>query len=589
MNDNHAITELIRRGRAILRTSTPARRQRKWREWAQEVESYANAEGVDLRRRLTLNYDTVVDDVEQLTLVAEAVETATPADAPAQPDSSAVEISVDSGTEEGAQDTAAPRARSVDSEVKVFLSYLSVDESIARVVRNCLHALSDRVDVFAAYDDMRTGTRWKQQLNEEIAAADWFILIYTDPRKNWQWPIHEATSFEASNIKADSSDRRLCCLHDTEERPSPLSDYQNHIVDLFIPDLADDEETRGLKKKRFYEDSLIYNFFRNFCAYPEHDPLKSDLRRAEALIVSACHDIAEAFASNRTDDIRNENYYPPRLTVSIKPSETMTSAEVVAASTLDVGPIAQRLFRITQQEDSALSWKEFKETILQLADDVMPRWIGQVEEALIDATNGIEPTPITALMYSQYTRRFYRPVIARQQYYVSGARNLLIVFSEQPSLDFSEHEEQGTILASLIVGSRFRFEFIDKELKALERADSEEQIFAKLLDIKGQIEEIEDESAQHGLLDPHAMTNLFKGQDKRRIEEMFSEWAEIRSVIFDTIELSKTPDFDANKAQMEIVHRVRKDLIKLNNDFMNIASSRYRELVRKKFVENGNE
>ncbi len=575
MSPHQQIEQLIKQGRAILRTPRPAERQRKWRNWAERVGPAIEAISETHRRRLELEFEDLVNDIKVLVELEESLRNTVtePAETPAP---------VVSAPAEGPAAPAPARGETV----KIFLSYLTEDIKIAEVIQRELHALSERIEVFAAFDALRAGDDWKRQLGQELENADWFLLIYTDPRKNWDWPIHEATTFEASKNKDDAHDRRLCCLHDTDDRPSPLSQYQSHKVDMFVPDLMDDEEATRLKREEFYKNSRLYSFLSELCQWPAGNPIKTDLARSRDQLLSACDNVAQAFNNNRSDAIRDESYYPPRMELVVRPiADGATSAEVVRDGNVRFGPIAERLFAIRRPENMEIKWHEFKTTFTQLNDGVLPPWFLQLEDAIIDALNGIEPRPIRFLMYSEFTNSFYRPIVTRQKYYLSGRRKIHIIFSVQSTLDFLAHEEHGIILATLIFGSRFRFEILEPFVNKLDKMADEVELIDMVLDVKTQLEIIEGDAAQQGLTDSKAVSRVFRGRAKKTIEGLFEEWQGIREAIFDITGQSNEVEFDAREARKKLMKIFKDDLIPLNDKFMDLASSRYRSLVEARFLK----
>ncbi|MCP5080289.1 MAG: TIR domain-containing protein [Alphaproteobacteria bacterium] len=579
MSPRKQIQDLIKQGRAILRTPRPAERQRKWRHWAERVGPAVQEISEGHRRRLELEFEDLVNDIKVLVELEDTLLHPV-AEAHKPPVSPLATPSQDNAA------TAPPETPQHGEQVKVFLSYLTEDVKIAEVLKRELHALSERIVVFAAFDALRAGDDWKRQLGEEIEDADWFALIYTDPRKNWDWPIHEATTFEASKNRTDEHDRRLCCLHDTEDRPSPLSQYQSHKVDLFVADLVDDEDATRLKKTEFYKNSRLYSFLTELCQWPAANPIKTDLARSQDQLLAACDNVAEAFNNNRSDAIRDENYYPPRMELVVRPiCDDATSAEVVRDGKVKFGPIAERLFGIRRPENMEIRWHEFKNTFTRLNEGILPPWFLQLEEAIIDALNGIEPRPIRFLMYSEFTNNFYRPIVTRQKYYLSGRRKIHIIFSVQSTLDFLAHEEHGIILATLIFGSRFRFEILEPFIKKLDKMAEEVELIDMVLDVKTQLEIIESDAAQHGLTDPKAVARVFRGRAKSAIESLFDEWQTIRHEIFEITNKSNEVDFDPAEARKVLLKIFKQSLIPLNNKFMDLASTRYRGLVEARFLK----
>ena len=188
-------------------------------------------------------------------------------------------------------------------------------------------------------------------------------------------------------------------------------------------------------------------------------------------------------------------------------------------------------------------------------------------------------------MYSEFTNNFYRPIVTRQKYYLSGRRKIHIIFSVQSTLDFLAHEEHGIILATLIFGSRFRFEIVEPFVNKLDKMADEVDLIDMVLDVKTQLEIIEGDAAQQGLTDPKAVSRVFRGRAKTTIEGLFEEWQTIRQEIFEITGQSNELDFDAAEARKKLLKVFKSSLIPLNDKFMDLASSRYRSLVEARFLK----
>ncbi len=599
MGDMDEVMVLVREGRDILRTRRPNERQRKWREWREQVKTVCETLNAAERPRLQLSFKAITQDITALDqwLIDNSGEFDPPppqtlpphmpppmspetaeVDAGAAEDDSAAE-----STNDGAKTLPGQRQRT-----RVFLSYRSTDEKIARAVKQELESLDDRIDVFAAYDDLRRGGRWKQQLMEELKAASWFILIYTDPEMDWQWPIYEATTFEALHAGQSGGDQRLCCLHDTDARPKPLSEYQANRISLFQREQGDDEEVTELKKERFYEESAIFRFLRDFIQYPADAPLTSDIRRYEPRLVEAAHAISDSFVKNRQDSVTHSTYYPARIEITFRPERlkangngTIARGTSMAQASVFLGPIAQSIFRLANTGD--LPWEEFRRNLSDEAQGQSLLWLEQLEEALLLAADGRRPDPVMATFYSVSNRRFYRPLLTRQEYYLSGKRTFYVLLVEQPPADFSQHEEQGILLAGLILGSRFRFEFIDRRVEQLKGELDDEDFRSLCANIKSQILAIESEAAQHGLLDRESLIQCFPRSDQETVSGWYEKWGAVREEVFAALDDEDAAVARQPQVTAQLLELLDDKLRAINVGFMRMGSQRYGELVHDAF------
>ena len=580
MIDSREIERTIRDGQRILRTAKPNERQRNWRLWSERVNSLLTPLAPEVRPNLRLGFETLSQDLQELeTLLRDRnrnalAQTGDVINGRTQDQ----EAAPTNGAEPDDQED------NLNTPVRVFLSYRSEDEKIAQVIKEELESLHERVEVFAAVDDLRTGAPWRLRLHEEIKKSSWFILLYTDAKKDWQWPIYEATTFEAVHAGRAASDRRLCCLHDTDERPKPLNDFQSRKIDSFIPNPDDDDDVHSLVREKFYQDTPVFRFLKDFISYPEGNPIARNNQRLTRRLVDMAEHICETFKKNRQDTKIREFYYPAWIDVTFDWTKNHGKSGMLEDAVVSLGPIAERIFKIRQIEE--MKWPKFRDRFGEQADGDRPMWIRQLEDALLSAARGAEPDAITALMYSTWTRRFYRPLLTRQEHYLSGKRKFYVVLVEQPPSDFGQHEELGTLLAAIIYGSRFRFEFIDRRLKDLYAKDWAEEFVDLCTNIGSQIVAIEAESAQHGLLDQDALIGCFDNADRERVIGWYRQWHDIRKNLFAAIDRAKSEPKAHGDTRNLLIHMLEHDLRTINSQFMRVASSRYERLVHGAFTVN---
>ncbi len=575
------IKGLLEGGKQIV-TLPLARRHARWEAWRDEVEAaLAGIEGWD-PPALQLDRDAMLDDLKSLEEFLESVEK-TGGDQvevnPAPPKNTAEETE-DDGEAVGAE------ATKDGGKIHVFLSYLSDDAAIADVVQQELMSISERVSVFKAHDDLRLAANWRRQLLEEIGKASFFLMINTDPEKDWQWPIFEATTFENMHLTGVKSGKqgepetyRLCCLHDTESRPRPLEEFQSYQVTMFDSKSVGQDKNFDLEQKAFYERASLFNFLKKFIEYPE-EPLR-DLESFRDNLLASVRKIAEAFHGNRLHNVIREDYYPARIELSVAPESADRSVkQSIEEAGVFLGPIAERLFGLKKEE---LNWLEFKQHLIDENQGQEPLWISQVEEALTTAYGENIPEANTAVLYSRFSKRFYRPTLSRQLFYLGGGRRFIVVLVEEPPIDFNDQSQMGLLLAGLILGSRFRFQFIDPIPEQLNEHESEEDFSSLVRSINRRIQSIETEAAMHGLLDRDALVECYSDVDRDKISDLYDKWEKVRGELFGTIANWKENGTAFEETKESLRELVGQELLQLNRDFMKLTAKRYAELVSAKF------
>ena len=502
----------------------------------------------------------------------------------------ATEPPADSNSENATTSDTSPSLQEADDDEKVyvFLSYLNDDAAIADVVQQELMGVSERVSVFKAHDDMRLAANWRQDLHNEIRKASFFLMLYTDPDKDWQWPIFEATTFENVHLtnpkdgeNVDAQKFRLCCLHDTKYRPRPLEEFQSYQVTMFDKPSGDHDANSKLEQKAFYERSPLFNFFKKFIEYP-NEPLR-DLETFRENLLGSVQNVAEAFHRNRLNNVIREEYYPARIELTLgRLSDQQSIRQAVQSASVFLGPVAERLFGLKKEN---LSWVDFRQHFVKDNNGREPLWMSQMEEALSVAYDENIPDANTAVLYSRFSKRFYRPILSRQLFYLGGGRKFIIVLVEEPPIDFSDQSQMGLLLAGLILGSRFRFQFVDLLPQQLKEQESEEDLDDLLRSIGRRIDWFETEAAMHGLMDREALVNCYSNGDQEMIEDLYTKWDDVREQIFAAIQswTDRAADFDTTKKKLS--NLIGSELLRLNKDFMLATGKRYQELVAENFGE----
>lgn len=572
MNTTDELLRLIATGKEINRMTPVGIRQLRWRQWQEEIRSFSKAIPEIGQYALRDNYLQIHLDIAFLQrCLDQRLNEVDPAPAldPKSP------TDPDSRREPGRVPGIVPAQ---NGKVRVFLSYLSQDESLARIVNQELTSLGvDRIEVFQAHDQVRSGTRWKSQILKKLKQSDWFLMIYTDPDRDWEWPIHEAVAFETIRMADGTGDNRLCCLHATDKYPRTLSDYQHHRVEVFEPDADVNEVTNRLHLERFYEnESRVYQFLRSFIGYPVDNPIINDQPAMRNRLIDSAHRISTEFQAAITEKIKRRVSYPPLLEINVDAPDAQGVASLQGKSKVTLNEKSRDIFRIGQE---ALPWQDFLQRYAQIKSDADPLiWTQQLETAINMAANDGIPQANFAVLYSDWNQSFLRPVLTRQEIFYSGKRKFYVALIEQPAMDFRRHREIGLILAGLMLASRFRYEFLMGQARELSniRDFRDYDPFGK--ESIQTIVTIEAEASQHGLLNPDALIKAFEAKDRHRVETWFHSWFALRDRLFELFDKPLDGKAGLTAVRKEI-RAIIEELKIINSQFLWKAIKRYAQLV----------
>jgi hypothetical protein len=77
-------------------------------------------------------------------------------------------------------------------------------------------------------EEIDKGQDWRAKIDEALAQAECFLLLYTGPNLDWSWCFYEAGAF----AKMGRPRRKIFCLHPaTQGPPSPLANLQTIRVE----------------------------------------------------------------------------------------------------------------------------------------------------------------------------------------------------------------------------------------------------------------------------------------------------------------------------------------------------------------------
>jgi hypothetical protein len=572
-------SSLIKEGVKVLQTPIPASRERAWIKWRADLDSAASAHD----ELALLPRPQRVDEIQK-TLLNLRTLVGTEAPGPAE-----------SGRKTSVASKAPPRTKQpTDTAVaRVFISYRQEEAHVAKTLRTILMKLyRTKVKIFLADEAIRAGLEYRKQIYDGIADSNWFVLLYTDPEGDWQWPITEAARFEAvqdvrrRNNQTDHS-RRLCVLHATPDQPKPLRDFQSYQAELPPADRSADDQLAFYK-----EQSKIGVFFKeleSFVKKIERDDIPTE---REETLANAARELCEAFEAARSNRVLGRIGYAARAYLVLD-HEAIGSPQAINHGRIVLDERARMIFGIErkfenqganprQRGGSALSWSEF----VTLAGDrargsARPLWVEQIEYAVEQVMHRRSPTPVTALIYSTQMREYFRPVLVSQEALVGGMRRIHLLFVEHMQIDFKSHSTLGILMSALILSSRFRFELIGERQRQLALAKSLAAVQSSSAAMQSQLLAIEREGAAHGLMDEETLLACFDGRGRDILERSYAGWGPMRPRLFELFQkISDATTFEEACTARSSIQSILLDHLKpMNAEFLEICVERYRDLM----------
>ncbi|MCU7933129.1 MAG: toll/interleukin-1 receptor domain-containing protein [Candidatus Thiodiazotropha sp. (ex Codakia rugifera)] len=563
MKTEKTLNTILIEGETILRIPQPGLRQTRWKNWVNNILEIVNEHPELKLNRLSCSYKTLNADLVILRNIVKDIK---------DRESELTNTTEPPKTSQTHQES----LKAGNGSINVFISYKNQDTTLAQTIKDQLTALNfDRVNVFLAYDDIRAGEKWKEQLFEKLRQSDWLIMIHTDPDYDWEWPNREAVMFETMHMNSNGGDRRLCCLHVTDRYPKTLNEFQHYKV----APVEGERPKADLSKadiEALYKKSRVYQFLKNFIAYPADNPIISDQSLAQPHLIKASKEIILGFMDAQTDKVVDQCYYPPRIEIVLPPDSSKAKLSISDKTTISLGEQSRRIFRYA---NSSFTWNQFKkDRISEASNKGQPSWLQELEDRINIGAQDREPDPGFGVLYTEHLKRFMRPILTRQEIFASNKRKFYVLLIEQPPTDFSGHREMGKLLAVLIFGSRFRFDYLIPLFRDITNIDEVAQYVDFTHEKMDMITTIESEAEQHGLTNPEDVVPIFNKSAQKEIRRLFYKWFEIRTklwAIFDNPPMNSM-ELDHHRDQIIDIHRI---LYKMNTSFLTHSIKRYSELL----------
>jgi hypothetical protein len=282
-------------------------------------------------------------------------------------------------------------ADAITDGIKVFISYKSEDEALAKSFRRMIvkygasrlkMTSTGTHDVFYAAQGIGPGDDWEDTLDQKLSAAHWLILLLPDGEVERDWRVWEAGYF-AAHISRHAGER-LICVHHPSVRASPqLTRFQSRSGD-----------ERGIKKffeEMFFSPNVIPGM-KQIAARELHDDLESDAK------LLACEFGGPAVKPQR-------DYFIPYLSIAIDEKFDFSNmTDLLKAKVIGCAKMS-RVFDIQGG---------FRGTVNELLGDSVARgWIEPLVSALHDVVKQRNPRSVWVPIASHHDNgKQYRPVVA---------------------------------------------------------------------------------------------------------------------------------------------------------------------------------
>jgi hypothetical protein len=180
--------------------------------------------------------------------------------------------------------------------------------------------------------------------------------------------------------------------------------------------------------------------------------------------------------------------------------------------------------------------------------------------------------------------QFYRPLLARQIIYGSGARKFSVMFVRTLPRKFAGDESTSALLVGLILASRFRFTFVEGGRLLLEEilgdkiSDSDFQLACRQLIYD--IERMEQESSEFGMNSPDLLKDAFGENNHEIVNGFYQSWFPARAALFDVLKQRiADPNSVARQRIRQHIQEFAECMKPYNRRFLEMCLAKYSQYL----------
>jgi hypothetical protein len=286
------------------------------------------------------------------------------------------------------------------------------------------------------------------------------------------------------------------------------------------------------------------------------------------------------FQEARKNDPISEKFYQVRMEIDIRDPLPKHKNEIPGRSTITAAQDTFNLLGLNPDPDENVelktTWEQMK-TSLETNNETFA-WMDKVEDDILDAVHQ-RNLRSPELTFRAHDGQFYRPLLARQTIYGSGARKFFVIFVRTLPRKFVGDETTSALLVGLILASRFRFTFIEAAPELMERlgddvSDADFQLSCRQL--LYDIERMEQESSEFGMNSPDLFQQAFGPENHEIVNAFYEIWFPVRKDFFNVMERRLAdPSAVSRESVREEIKRFTNTISPYNRRFLEMCLQRY--------------
>ena len=422
-------------------------------------------------------------------------------------------------------------------KVHVFISYAHADRVVAAALREALTDIDrNRVECFLDYESIQSGEGWRERLEEALGAADWLVCVYTGEQSEFcGYEVGVFTRGKA--LTASGADSRLVCLHDVDDPPGLFATSQNSLVKHLPPGVPPAPAHAApaawsAEEVRFYRESHVFRFLSDFCRYKDLYPVRdaAQAERQTQALLAAAKRVTLAFEAARASDVKSDTPTQLKLEVSFD-AASPNLVDAVPDDAQVTGTFASfALFGLmppmANKQLPSTTWAELRAACAQRSA-ANALWMHSVEREMVDTMRGRALGTPEAILSAASDGKLYRPILVRHLVRYDGTNQFDLVFVQALPRQFLGLRKTSLLLAGLVQASRFRFNFLEEPERvaaAFDDARSDREFAVACKQLRYDLDRIESEAAELGVLDREAFVAAFGAQRRAQAEGFIEGW-----------------------------------------------------------------
>jgi hypothetical protein len=394
----------------------------------------------------------------------------------------------------------------------IFLSHRSKDASAAIQLRCILEDL-DRSGALRVVvsESIPKGDDWRKSIQDTLAGADRFLLLYTDPSQKWDWCLYESGFFSGARLTCAKTGAKFITLHGVDvEPPSPLSNWQTVKGDA--------QSVSELLEELFCEPLREGT-----------DPIAPKLK-GDPDLAEAAQKIATLIRPRSEPE-----WYSSFIRVVMTPQQVQglqTQRHIPDDATIESDDSSLALFNL--KAGNGITWSRIGAAWQdQDNEELLELWRNGVSEALRTALNGAASLPQLPLFYSHDNRCFHSFLQRLDKMPDDSVRGYVVFTEFHAEDDPRPPGDTGVLTHMLTLGRNFRWGVVEPFIQRFElllaRGAAKDSITDEICKLQSAMARALNDGARANLLTRDAAMAIFADPaDTSRIEYCYNQWEALR-------------------------------------------------------------